>query len=68
MKILDEWKVHAGTSDLKQGTEGIPVSHIIINGNYSDDQDDYDIALMKLSRPLSLSGDSAPPPLATAGL
>ncbi|KAJ6653173.1 hypothetical protein lerEdw1_010046 [Lerista edwardsae] len=60
VKILDEWKVHAGTSNLKQGTEGIPVSQIIINGNYSDDQDDYDIALMKLSRPLSLSAQVRP--------
>uniref|UniRef100_A0A7M4DVR1 Transmembrane serine protease 13 n=1 Tax=Crocodylus porosus TaxID=8502 RepID=A0A7M4DVR1_CROPO len=34
---------------------GISVSRIIINTNYSDDQDDYDIALMKLSRPLTLS-------------
>lgn len=58
MKILDAWKVHAGTSDLQQPSEGVPVSQIIINSNYSDDQDDYDIALMKLSRPLSLSGDS----------
>lgn len=58
-KILDEWKVFAGASDLSHLTEGIPVSHVIINSNYSDDHDDYDIALMKLERPLTLSGDAA---------
>lgn len=57
MKILDEWKVYAGTSDLKQTKEGILVSEVIINANYSDDHDDYDIALMKLSQPLVLSGE-----------
>ncbi|KFP96992.1 Transmembrane protease serine 13, partial [Haliaeetus albicilla] len=56
MKILDDWKVYGGVSDLKQHAEGIPVSQVIINSNYSDDHDDYDIALMKLSRPLTLSG------------
>ncbi|NXJ10359.1 TMPSD protease, partial [Odontophorus gujanensis] len=58
MKILDDWKVYGGVSDLKQPMEGIPVSQVIINSNYSDDHDDYDIALMKLSRPLTLSGGS----------
>lgn len=57
MKILDEWKVYAGISDLKQMKEGILVSEVIINANYSDDHDDYDIALMKLSQPLGLSGE-----------
>uniref|UniRef100_A0A8D2QU63 Transmembrane serine protease 13 n=1 Tax=Zosterops lateralis melanops TaxID=1220523 RepID=A0A8D2QU63_ZOSLA len=53
MKILDDWKVYGGVSDLKQPMEGIAVSQVIINSNYSDDHDDYDIALMKLSRPLT---------------
>lgn len=57
MKILDDWKVYSGVSDLKQHAEGISVSQVIINSNYSDDHDDYDIALMKLSRPLTLSGE-----------
>ncbi|NXH85273.1 TMPSD protease, partial [Edolisoma coerulescens] len=60
MKILDDWKVYGGVSDLKQPMEGIPVSQVIINSNYSDDHDDYDIALMKLSRPLTLSAFPAP--------
>lgn len=59
MKILDDWKVYGGVSDLKQHAEGIPVSQVIINSNYSDDHDDYDIALMKLSRPLTLSGEAS---------
>uniref|UniRef100_A0A8C7E3P6 Transmembrane serine protease 13 n=1 Tax=Naja naja TaxID=35670 RepID=A0A8C7E3P6_NAJNA len=57
VKILDEWKVYAGVSDLKQTREGILVSEVIINANYSDDHDDYDIALMKLAQPLLLSGE-----------
>uniref|UniRef100_A0A8D2QTM8 Transmembrane serine protease 13 n=1 Tax=Zosterops lateralis melanops TaxID=1220523 RepID=A0A8D2QTM8_ZOSLA len=60
MKILDDWKVYGGVSDLKQPMEGIAVSQVIINSNYSDDHDDYDIALMKLSRPLTLSGEVRP--------
>lgn len=59
MKILDDWKVYGGVSDLKQQAEAIPVSQVIINSNYSDDHDDYDIALMKLSRPLTLSGEAS---------
>lgn len=59
MKILDDWKVYGGVSDLKQPMEGIPVSQVIINSNYSDDHDDYDIALMRLSRPLALSGEGS---------
>nr|XP_021140883.1 transmembrane protease serine 13 isoform X3 [Columba livia] len=60
MKILDDWKVYSGVSDLKQHAEGISVSQVIINSNYSDDHDDYDIALMKLSRPLTLSAQVRP--------
>ncbi|NXW90062.1 TMPSD protease, partial [Alopecoenas beccarii] len=60
MKILDDWKVYGGVSDLKQQAEGISVSQVIINSNYSDDHDDYDIALMKLSRPLTLSAQVRP--------
>ncbi|XP_061448592.1 transmembrane protease serine 13 isoform X2 [Rhineura floridana] len=68
VKILDEWKVYAGASDLKRlATEGIPVSHIIINANYSDEHDDYDIALMKLSRPLALSAQVRPACLPMSG-
>uniref|UniRef100_A0ACB8EYR1 Uncharacterized protein n=1 Tax=Sphaerodactylus townsendi TaxID=933632 RepID=A0ACB8EYR1_9SAUR len=54
-KILDEWQVHAGASDLSHSAEAIPVSHVIINSNYSDDHDlIHDISLMKLSVSLTL--------------
>lgn len=56
-KILDGWKVYAGTSDLHHLPEAASISQIIINGNYTDEQDDYDIALMRLSKPLTLSGE-----------
>ncbi|NWV19303.1 TMPSD protease, partial [Origma solitaria] len=67
VKILDDWRVYGGVSDLKQPMEGIPVSQVIINSNYSDDHDDYDIALMKLSRPLTLSAQVRPACLPTYG-
>lgn len=59
-KILEGWKVYAGTSNLLQLPEAASVSQIIINGNYTDEEDDYDIALMRLSKPLTLSGESQP--------
>lgn len=56
-KVLEGWKVYAGTSNLHQLPEAASVAQVIINGNYTDEQDDYDIALMRLSRPLALSGE-----------
>lgn len=53
--VLEGWKVYAGTSNLHQLPEAASISQIIINGNYTDKQDDYDIALMRLSKPLTLS-------------
>ncbi|XP_067422257.1 transmembrane protease serine 13 [Emydura macquarii macquarii] len=67
VKILDEWKVYAGASDLLQPAKGVPASHIIINSNYSDDRDDYDIALVKLATPLTMSGQVRPACLPMAG-
>ncbi|GAB5577118.1 transmembrane protease serine 2 [Prionailurus iriomotensis] len=55
-KILEGWKVYAGTSNLLQLPVAASISQIIINGNYTDEEDDYDIALMRLSKPLTLSG------------
>ncbi|XP_053223525.1 transmembrane protease serine 13 [Podarcis raffonei] len=61
VKILDQWKVYAGASNLKHlPTAGISVSHIIINAKYDDDHDDFDIALLKLSKPLTLSANVRP--------
>lgn len=48
--------MYAGTSNLHQLPEAASISQIIINGNYTDEQDDYDIALIRLSKPLTLSG------------
>uniref|UniRef100_A0A8C2NNU5 Peptidase S1 domain-containing protein n=1 Tax=Capra hircus TaxID=9925 RepID=A0A8C2NNU5_CAPHI len=58
-KILEGWKVYVGTNDLHHLPESASVAQIIINSNYSDDQDDYDIALMRLSKPLTLSGEGS---------
>uniref|UniRef100_A0A5F9DF01 Transmembrane serine protease 13 n=1 Tax=Oryctolagus cuniculus TaxID=9986 RepID=A0A5F9DF01_RABIT len=59
-KILEGWKVYAGTNNLHQLPEAASISQIIINGNYTDEQDDYDIALMRLSKPLTLSAHVHP--------
>ncbi|XP_031201075.1 transmembrane protease serine 13 isoform X4 [Mastomys coucha] len=59
-KILEGWKVYAGTSNLHQLPEAASISQIIINSNYTDEQDDYDIALIRLSKPLTLSSHIHP--------
>ncbi|KAM9221477.1 transmembrane protease serine 13 isoform 1-T1 [Dugong dugon] len=59
-KMLDAWKVYAGTNNLHQLPEAASISQIIINGNYTEEQDDYDIALMRLSKPLPLSAHIQP--------
>uniref|UniRef100_A0A8C9KCW9 Transmembrane serine protease 13 n=1 Tax=Panthera tigris altaica TaxID=74533 RepID=A0A8C9KCW9_PANTA len=59
-KILEGWKVYAGTSNLLQLPAAASISQIIINGNYTDEEDDYDIALMRLSKPLTLSAHVHP--------
>ncbi|XP_049634358.1 transmembrane protease serine 13 [Suncus etruscus] len=59
-KILEGWKVYAGTNNLHQLPEASSVSQIIINSNYTDEQDDYDIALLRLSKPLVLSAHTHP--------
>ncbi|XP_030394252.1 transmembrane protease serine 13 isoform X1 [Gopherus evgoodei] len=67
VKILNEWKVYAGASDLLHPAKGIPTAQIIINSNYSDDHDDYDIALVKLATPLTISGQVRPACLPMSG-
>uniref|UniRef100_A0A8C7AD62 Transmembrane serine protease 13 n=1 Tax=Neovison vison TaxID=452646 RepID=A0A8C7AD62_NEOVI len=59
-KVLEGWKVYAGTSNLLRLPEAASISQIIINGNYTDEEDDYDIALMRLSKPLTLSAHIHP--------
>uniref|UniRef100_A0A8D2FZ25 Transmembrane serine protease 13 n=1 Tax=Theropithecus gelada TaxID=9565 RepID=A0A8D2FZ25_THEGE len=60
-KVLEGWKVYAGTSNLHQLPEAVSIAEIIINSNYTDEEDDYDIALMRLSKPLTLSGEICAP-------
>ncbi|XP_069894217.1 transmembrane protease serine 13 [Dipodomys merriami] len=59
-RIMEGWKVYAGTRNLRQLPEAASISQIIINGNYTDEQDDYDIALVRLSKPLTLSAHIHP--------
>ncbi|KAJ8780115.1 hypothetical protein J1605_011910 [Eschrichtius robustus] len=59
-KILEGWKVYAGTNNLHQLPEGASIAQIIINSNYTDSKDDYDIALMRLSEPLTLTAHVHP--------
>ncbi|XP_036717623.1 transmembrane protease serine 13 isoform X2 [Balaenoptera musculus] len=59
-KILEGWKVYAGTNNLHQLPEGASIAQIIINSNYTDSKDDYDIALMRLSEPLTLTERTSP--------
>ncbi|XP_032328552.1 transmembrane protease serine 13 isoform X2 [Camelus ferus] len=59
-KILEGWKVYVGTNNLHHLPEAASIAQIIINGNYTDEQDDYDIALMRLSKPLTLSAHVHP--------
>lgn len=61
-KILEGWKVYAGTTNLQQLPEAASIAQIIVHGNYTDEEDDYDIALIRLSKPLPLSGECAHPP------
>lgn len=60
-KILEGWKVYAGTTNLQQLPEAAAIAQIIVHGNYTDEEDDYDIALIRLSKPLPLSGECAHP-------
>ncbi|XP_074832922.1 transmembrane protease serine 13 isoform X2 [Carettochelys insculpta] len=67
VRILDHWRVHAGTANLLHPVQGIPASRIIINSNYDNSHDDYDIALVKLAVPLALTGQVRPACLPMAG-
>lgn len=40
---------------------GSQVDRIIINGEYNPEQNDYDIALMRLSSPITVGGKSLSP-------
>ncbi|XP_021093483.1 transmembrane protease serine 13 isoform X2 [Heterocephalus glaber] len=67
-KMLEGWKVYVGTNNLKQLPEAASIAQIIINSNYTDEQDDYDIALMRLSKPLTLSSKQIGAPSLFSGI
>lgn len=54
-KELSRWKVVSGRTYM--GTLGGSfVDRIILNGDYDPARNDYDIALMRLSSPISVGG------------
>ncbi|KAM5245994.1 transmembrane protease serine 13 [Ctenodactylus gundi] len=59
-KMLESWKVYAGTNNLNVLPKAASIDQIIINSNYTDDQDDYDVALIRLSKALTLSAHIHP--------
>ncbi|XP_075696954.1 transmembrane protease serine 13 [Rhinoderma darwinii] len=57
---LNLWRIVAGTINLDQTRSTSSVAAIIRHENYSDDTDDFDVALMKLSNPFSFSAAVQP--------
>lgn len=56
-KELTRWRVVSGRTYM--GTlGGSQVDRIIINGEYDPERNDYDIALMRLSSPITVGGKS----------
>lgn len=59
VRKLSRWKVMSGETDMKI-LGGSSVDRIILHGKYSDDGNDYDLAMMRLSSPISV-GDKRKP-------
>ncbi|XP_017284442.1 transmembrane protease serine 4a isoform X2 [Kryptolebias marmoratus] len=57
-RVLSRWSVLSGQSSMSSG--GSSVDRIIINGKYDSDKNDYDIALMRLTSPITV-GDKRKP-------
>uniref|UniRef100_A0A3Q3GKR4 Transmembrane serine protease 4a n=1 Tax=Labrus bergylta TaxID=56723 RepID=A0A3Q3GKR4_9LABR len=58
-KELSGWKVVSGRTHL--GTlGGSTVDRIVLNGDYDTARNDYDIAMMRLSSPISMGGNVSP--------
>lgn len=57
MKNSVNWRVYAGT--VSQSALQIPylVKKIIVNENYNSNNNDYDVALLKLSSPITFSSE-----------
>lgn len=59
-KELTRWAVLSGQTYM--GTLGVSkVDRIIVNGDYDPESNDYDIALMRLSSPITVGGKSLAP-------
>ena len=59
-KELTRWRVVSGRTYM--GTlGGSQVDRIILNGEYNPEKNDYDIALMRLSSPITVGGKSLSP-------
>lgn len=57
-KELTRWRVVSGRTFM--GTlGGSYVDRVVLNGNYDPAGNDYDIALMRLSSPISVGGESS---------
>lgn len=59
-KELSRWRVVSGRTYMST-LGGSQVDRIIINGEYNPEQNDYDIALMRLSSPITVGGKSLSP-------
>ncbi|KAM3922912.1 transmembrane protease serine 13 [Leptodactylus fuscus] len=57
---LSSWKIVPGTVNLNQAPTMLSVTAIIRNENYNDKTDDFDVALIKLSTPLTFSATIQP--------
>ncbi|XP_066567430.1 transmembrane protease serine 3 isoform X2 [Amia ocellicauda] len=55
---VDQWTVQTAQTSLS--SSGEPVDKVIINGQYSSENNDYDIAMMRLVTPIKLQGTSYP--------
>ncbi|XP_073458585.1 transmembrane protease serine 13 [Aquarana catesbeiana] len=57
---MEDWRIVAGTNNLNQARSVSGVSAIIRHENYNADNDDYDMALMKLKNPFTYSATIQP--------
>lgn len=57
-KELSRWRVISGRTHMTT-FGGSYVDRIIINGDYNQARNDYDIALIKLSSPVTVGGQSS---------
>ncbi|KAI1893263.1 hypothetical protein AGOR_G00121910 [Albula goreensis] len=66
-KELSRWRVVSGRTYMGS-SGGSSVDRIILNGDYSSSRNDYDIAMMRLSQPISVGDTRRPVCLPPQGL